>query len=254
MATRVLAAPAASQPNGSCCIACGLQPPSVVSNECFASCPGHLTPPCSEGLKAKCLASSTGVGPSPSPSVPLPSPLPSPATSLPSLSPSLPVASPSALPPLPSAPNSPWANYTREVGKVTAGRCNASRHATQLQHAATAGRPAFIAVVPTPHTAADPDAIRCHKNAQQHNHRQVACSACRLVHGSFQFGPALGLERRQGDLKPLRAAGLRLASPKGPPPFAALPHAASDEECATLCNEDLKCEYWTWCPTNVTSG
>lgn len=30
--------------------------------------------------------------------------------------------------------------------------------------------------------------------------------------------------------------------------------ADTDEACAVLCNEDPKCEFFSWCPTNVTSG
>jgi hypothetical protein len=30
--------------------------------------------------------------------------------------------------------------------------------------------------------------------------------------------------------------------------------AASDEACASLCNQDLRCEWFAWCPQNVTDG
>ena len=35
---------------------------------------------------------------------------------------------------------------------------------------------------------------------------------------------------------------------------AAATRAGSDEECAVLCNDNQACEFFGWCPTNMTSG
>ena len=74
-------------------------------------------------------------------------------------------------------------------------------------------QPPVAQLSPTLLTAADPDTVHRHKNAQQHNHRQVARSACRPVHGSLHFGLAPGLARCYGAVQSSRSEACKPERP-----------------------------------------
>ena len=145
----------------------------------------------------------------------------------------------------PDAPpaGSPWANYTREARARGAGRRPAAAvHAGEAPCAAHMLQPKPRSLVPG-HAQAN----KLYAGIRTINY---------TVTGGEKQGyllcrsPAFNLLACLRCRRPAQPAARGACLLTLPPP----PCAASDEECASLCNLNPKCEWFAWCPQNVTAG